>query len=60
MWIGRCMCIYSYVHIKMHICIYTYMYISIYKTDSVLHVFQYICFIERVGEDPTGPCLRVM
>lgn len=60
MWVGRCMYTYSYVHIKVHRCIYTCVYTSLYRTFLVLHVFQYICFIERVGKDPTGPYLRVM
>lgn len=59
-WIGRCMYMYLYESIKMHIYMHAYLNRSLYKTVLVLYVFQYIYFRERVGEDPTGPYLRVM
>lgn len=58
-WIGRCMYMYLYESIKMHIYMHAYLNISLYKAVLVLLVFQYIYFRERVEKDPTGPYLRV-
>lgn len=55
------MCVYACIcSYAMFICMYIEIHIRVYKTVLVLHTFQYICFIERVGEDPTGPYLKVM